>query len=270
MSGRMRPVTAPGPLLRLFALAGYALLLAPGLVVLVVSFSAGNYLTFPPPGFSTRWYAALFSNGQLMGALGTSLMLALLVAALALLAGGPAAYALARLEFRGKGVIAGLLAAPLLLPTLVLGLALLLAFQPLRLVATWPGLVLAHSLVAIPFAVRIMVQAFAAVPREVEEAAWTLGATPLRAALRVTLPLAAPGAVAAAALAFLVSFDETVISLFVVGPRLSTLPVEMFRYAESRSDPLVAALAMALIVVALAVVLLVERLVGFQRALARE
>ncbi|MDT8265211.1 ABC transporter permease subunit, partial [Roseomonas sp. DSM 102946] len=125
-------------------------------------------------------------------------------------------------------------------------------------------------LVAIPFAVRIMVQAFAAVPRDVEEAAWTLGATPLRAALRITLPIATPGAVAAGALAFLVSFDETVISLFLAGPRLTTLPVAMFQYTESRSDPLVAALAMALIVVALAVVLLVERLVGFQRALAKE
>lgn len=266
----MRGVTEPGPLLRLFAFCGYAVLLAPAVVVLVVSFSAGEYLTFPPPGLSLRWYATLFANGPLMQALGTSLVLGLAVSALALLLGGPAAYAIARLDFPGKGVVAGLLAAPLLLPTLVLGLGLLLAFQPLRLVATWPGLMLGHSLVAIPFAVRIMVQAFAAVPREVEEAAWTLGATPLRAALRVTLPIAAPGAVAAGALAFLVSFDETVISLFLVGPRLTTLPVVMFQYAETRSDPLVAALAMALIAVALVVVLLVERLVGFQRALAKE
>ena len=114
-----------------------------------------------------------------------------------------------------------------------------------------------------------MTTAFAAVPREVEEAAWTLGATPLRAALRVTLPVAAPGAVAAGALCFLVSFDETAISLFLVGPRLSTLPAGRFRYAENRTDPLVAALAMALIGVALFVVLAVERLVGFRRALGR-
>ena len=115
-----------------------------------------------------------------------------------------------------------------------------------------------------------MATAFGAVPRDLEEAAWTLGATRLRAAWRITLPLAAPGAVAAGALCFLVSFDETVISLFLVGPRLTTLPVEMFRYAESRTDPLVAALAMTLILVALAVVLLVERLVGFSKALGRE
>lgn len=259
----------PGPVLRLLAAAGYALLLAPAALVLVLSFSAGDFLTFPPPGLSTRWYAALFSNAELMAALRNSAVLALGVAVLALLAGVPAAYAIARLRFPGRDVLAGLIAAPLLLPTLVLGLALLLALQPLRLAATWPGLLLAHSVVALPFAVRIMTTAFAAVPREVEEAAWTLGATKLRAVLHVTLPIAAPGAAAAAALCFLVSFDETVISLFLVGPRLSTLPVEMFRYAENRTDPLVAALAMALIGIALAVVLAVERLVGFTRALGR-
>lgn len=259
----------PGLLLRLFALAGYTLLLAPVFVVAVISFSAGNFLNFPPPGFSTRWYAALFANAELMAALGNSAVLALVVAAIALLAGLPAAYAIARLRFPGRDAVAGLIAAPLLLPTLVLGLALLLALQPLKLAATWPGLVIAHSMVALPFAVRIMTTAFGAVPRDLEEAAWTLGATRFRAALRITLPIAAPGAAAAAALCFLVSFDETVISLFLVGPRLSTLPVEMFRYAENRTDPLVAALAMALIVVALGVVLLVERLVGFNRALGR-
>lgn len=259
----------PGIALRILAFAGYALLLAPALLVVLISFSAGDFLTFPPPGFSTRWYVALFSNAELMAALRNSAVLALAVAAIALLAGIPAAYAIARLRFPGRDAIAGFLAAPLLLPSLVVGLALLLALQPLKLAATWPGLLLAHSMVALPFAVRIMTTAFAAVPREMEEAAWTLGATPLRAALRVTLPIAAPGAVAAGALCFLVSFDETVISLFLVGPRLSTLPVEMFRYAENRTDPLVAALAMALIFIAFAVVLLVERLVGFTRAIGR-
>jgi putative spermidine/putrescine transport system permease protein len=259
----------PGWFLRIAAFCGYALLLAPALLVCVISFSAGDFLNFPPPGFSLRWYVALLDNAQLMTALRNSAVLALCVAALALAAGMPAAYAIARLEFPGRTAMAGFLAAPLLLPTLVLGLALLLALQPARLAATWPGLLLAHAMVAVPFAVRIMTTAFGAVPKDLEEAAWTLGASRFRAALRVTLPLAAPGALAAGALCFLVSFDETVISLFLVGPRLTTLPVEMFRYAENRTDPLVAALAMTLIVVALAIVLLVERLVGFTRAVGR-
>ncbi|ONG45690.1 polyamine ABC transporter permease [Pseudoroseomonas deserti] len=260
----------PSWMLRLCAAVGFAILLLPGVLVLIVSFSAGDFLTFPPPGLSFRWYGALLSNAQLMTALGTSAILAAIVATVSLLLGAPAAYAIARLDFPGRGVLAAMLAAPLLLPTLVLGLGLLLVLQPLGLAATWPGLVLGHCLVAIPFAVRIMTTAFAAVPKELEAAAWTLGATPFRAALRITLPNAAPGAIAAAVLTFLVSFDETVISLFLVGPRLSTLPVEMFRYAERTADPLIAALAMTLIAFALLMVVLVERLIGFTRAIGRD
>ena len=259
-----------GPVLRLAALAGYALLLSPVVVVAAVSFSSGQFLSFPPPGASLRWYQALFANAEVISALGTSAMLATFVASLALLLGLPAAYAIARLRFPGRRLLADLLTAPLLLPTLVLGLALLLALQPLKLVATWPGLVLAHCTLAVPFAVRIMTTAIAAVPAELEAAARTLGAGPVRAALRVTLPLAAPGVMAAAALSFLVSFDETVISLFLVGPRLTTLPVELFRYAENRTDPMVAALSMLLIAIALAIVLLVERAAGLTRTLSKD
>lgn len=260
----------PGPVLLLAAAAGYLLLLGPVVVVAAVSLSSGQFLAFPPPGFSLRWFQALFANAEIMSALATSAILACMVSALALLLGLPAAYAIARLRFPGRRALADLLTAPLLLPTLVLGLALLLALQPLKLVATWPGLVLAHLTLAVPFAVRILTAAIAAVPAELEAAARTLGAGPVRAVLRVTLPLATPGILAAGALCFLLSFDETVISLFLVGPRLTTLSVELFRYTENRTDPLVAAMSMLLIIVALVVVLAVERLAGVARTLSRE
>lgn len=259
-----------GPVLRAAAFAGYALLLSPVVVVAAVSFSAGQFLAFPPPGLSLRWYQALFSNAEVMSALATSALLAAVVSSLSLLLGLPAAYAIARLRFPGRRLLADLLAAPLLLPTLVIGLALLLALQPMKLVATWPGLVLAHCTLAVPFAVRIMTTAIASVPAELEAAARTLGSGPVRVALRVTLPLSAPGIMAAAALCFLVSFDETVISLFLVGPRLTTLPVELFRYAENRTDPLVAALSILLIAIALVVVLLVDRAAGLTKTLAKD
>ncbi|WP_376089294.1 ABC transporter permease [Roseomonas sp. CCTCC AB2023176] len=259
-----------GPVLRAAAACGFLLLLAPLVVVVVVSFSAGAFLAFPPPGLSLRWYAALLANGDMLAALGTSAVLAAMVAALSLALGFPAAYAIVRLNFPGRRLLAGLLVAPLLLPTLVLGLAVLLALQPLGLTATWPGLLIAHLTLAVPFAVRILATAIGAVPAELEAAARTLGASPLRVALRITVPLAAPGALAAAALAFLVSFDETVLSLFLVGPRLTTLPVELFRYAERRTDPLVAALSVLLVLIALAVVLLVERAAGLTKTLSRE
>ena len=114
-----------------------------------------------------------------------------------------------------------------------------------------------------------MTTAFATLPPDLEDAAATLGATPLKVAFRITLPLALPGLIAAGALSFLISFDEVVISLFIVGPRLSTLPVEMYRYVEGHTDPMVAALAVVLILLSISVVLLVERLVGFTRTVSK-
>ncbi len=253
-------------MIRAFAALGYGFLLAPLLVVAVMSVSNDPYLNFPPTGFSLRWYVALAQNGPMLEAARTSVILASIVTLLALLTGVPAAFALSR--GAAPGFVAGALSAPLVLPTLIIGLGLLLVLQPLGLVATWPGLALGHVVVVLPFVVRLMTTAFAALPMRLAQAAMSLGAPPWLAFLRVTLPMALPGVIAAATLAFLVSFDETVISLFLVGPRLITLPIALFRYAESRTDPLVAALAVVLVVISAVVVLVVDRLAGFTRTMS--
>lgn len=260
---------AVSPALAIMAGLGYTLLLGPVLVVFVIAFSADNFIVFPPSGLSLRWFGALFSHPALMRGLQFSLVVAVLVAMLSLLLGVPAAYALAKGQFRGREVLAALFLAPLMLPTLVLGLALLLAFQPLRLTATLPGLVLGHLCVTLPFVVRMVSTALVNLPDDLEAAAATLGATPWRVIRRVTLPLAMPGLVAATALSFLLSFDETVISLFISGPRASTLPVEMVRYVEGRTDPMVAALSLILIAGTLVIVFIVERLVGLMHAVGK-
>jgi putative spermidine/putrescine transport system permease protein len=256
-----------GPVVRLMAVCGYLVLLSPLAVVALLSVSSGTFLTFPPPGFSLRWFTALAGNADILIAARNSAGLAVLVTLIALLAGFPAAVAIAR--ERVPGWVSLLLSAPLLLPTLVIGLALLITLQPYGFVATWPGLALAHIVVVLPFVVRVMVSSLQALTADMEEAAATLGAAPLRAFLRITLPLAMPGVLAAATLAFLVSFDETVISLFLVGPRLTTLPVALFHYTESRTDPLVAALAVSLVAISIGVIALVDRLIGFTRAMGR-
>lgn len=135
--------------------------------------------------------------------------------------------------------------------------------------ATFHGLVLAHLVVTLPYALRVLVTALSTLPPSVEEAAASLGAKPLAVFRRVTLPLMTPGIVASAALAFLVSFDEVVISLFVVGPRITTLPVELYRYVDTRSDPLVAAASVFLILGTLLIVVLVERTMGLNRAVGK-
>ncbi|MBN9064642.1 MAG: polyamine ABC transporter permease [Rhizobiales bacterium 65-9] len=263
-------MTGAGPALSAAAGVVYALILSPIVVVLLLAFSADNFILFPPSGYSLRWFIQLAANGPLLNALLLSAQIAVAVTALSLLIGVPAALALAKGGFRGAEAMKSFFLAPLLLPTLIIGLALLLAFTPLRLTATLPGLALGHMTITLPFVIRMMTTAFAAMPDDIEAAAATLGASPRRVIRRVTLPLAAPGLIACAALSFLLSFDETVISLFLSGPRAATLPVEMVRYVEGRTDPLIAALSMVLIVGTLVIVVLVERLVGVARAFGNE
>ena len=247
----------------------YGFVLAPIVLVSLISFSADNFIRFPPEHWGIRWYRALLGNATFLAAFRTSAILAATVTLLDLAVGIPAAYAIARLRFRGRDGLFAFLTAPLLLPSVVLGLSILLAFSPLRLVATWPGLALAHMVITLPFVVRIVATALSTLPPDIEDAAATLGAPPRQVFRRVTLPLMIPGVLGASALAFILSFDEVVISLFIVGPRLSTLPVEIFRYVEGRTDPMVAALCSVLILGSISIVVILERTVGFLRALSK-
>jgi putative spermidine/putrescine transport system permease protein len=247
----------------------YGFVLAPIVLVVLISFSADNFIRFPPEQWGIRWYRALLQNATFLTAFRTSAILAAMVTLLDLAVGIPAAYAIARLRFRGRDALFAFLTAPLLLPSVVLGLSILLAFSPLRLAATYPGLTLAHMTITLPFVVRIIATALSTLPADIEDAAATLGAPPRSVFRRVTLPLMIPGVLGASALAFILSFDEVVVSLFIVGPRLSTLPVEIFRYVEGRTDPMVAALCSVLILGSIAIVLVLERTVGFLRALSR-
>ena len=247
----------------------FAFLLAPVVLVIPMSFSADRFLVWPPSGFSLRWYSALLGETKLMEAARNSFVLALLVTVAALAIGTPAALALGRSRFRGREALIAVLTAPLLLPTIVLALALLIVFVGYGLIGSWAGLLFAHLLVALPYGIRVLMTAVATLPPAVEEAAASLGAAPLSVFRHVTLPLMMPGVAATAAIVFLVSFDEVVISLFVVGPELTTLPVAMFRYVESKTDPLVAAVSALLVLLTLGVVVILERAMGLARAIGR-
>jgi putative spermidine/putrescine transport system permease protein len=244
----------------------FIFLLAPVLLVIPLSFSSASNMVWPPPGWSLRWYGAMLQQEGLLQAAWNSLVLGGLVAGLCLLCGMPAALALDRGRFPGREALMSLITAPLLLPTIVLGLALLIVFVGYGLLGSWTGLVLAHLTITLPYAVRVLSTALATLPAGIEDAARSLGASPLRVFWRVTLPLMLPGVIATAAITFLVSFDEVVISLFVVGPQLTTLPVALFRYVESRTDPMVAAVSTVLVGLTLLIVLVLDRAVGLRRA----
>lgn len=254
---------------RLLVVSLYLFLLAPILIVVPLSFSNDAYLTFPPQSWGLRWYAALIHHDGITRAFWVSLGLASLVTVLSLCAGIPAAYAIRRLTFRGRDALMNLFTAPLLLPSIVLGLAILLVFVRLQLLGTFLGLVIAHLIVTTPYVIRIMTTALGTLPPSVEEAAAMLGASPFVVFRRITLPLMMPGLVASTALAFLLSFDEVVISLFVTGPRITTLPVEIFNYVEARTDPMIAAVSVVLVTATIAIIMLIERSLGLSRTIGK-
>jgi putative spermidine/putrescine transport system permease protein len=251
---------------RLLVVAAYAFVLAPIAIVVVMSFSSDRYIVFPPSGWSTRWYTALWANAEFHAAFRTSLGLATMVAFAALALGVPAAFAIVRGNGPWRDAAYTVLTSPQLVPSVVLGLILLLVFAPVRLVATLSGIIIAHTVVSLPFVVRIMVTTFSTLAPDCESAAATLGAPPLTIFWRVTLPLAAPGLLAAAVIAFIVSFDETVVTLFLSGPRFTTLPVAVFNYVTNRTDPLVAALSTVLLAGTAVLVTAIERSIGLARA----
>ena len=256
-------------LARAYVFAVFGFIFLPLLIILVISFSADSYLSFPPSGWSLKWYSTVLNNAGFMQGLKNSAIIAAIVAVLSLALGLPAAFALVRLEFPGRTLIRNLILAPLVLPAMMLGLGILMVFTPAGLVATYPGLVLAHLVMTLPFSVRILQTSLANLGTDVEHAAMTLGATPMQAFVQITLPRLTPGIVASGAIAAIMSFDEIVLSLFLVGPRLQTLPVAIYRYVDERTDPMVAVLAVLLIALSLAMVLVIERSVGFTKAFSR-
>lgn len=245
----------------------YLFLLAPLLVVLLISFDTRPYLAFPPADLSLGSYVAAAKNPAFMRAFGVSVAVGLVAALLALAAGVPAALILARQRFRGRDALSTLFLSPLLVPHIVLAVGVLLVLAPMNLLDSYAGLVMAHVGITIPYVIRTVSLSLAAVDPRCEEAARVHGASPVVAFWRVTLPLAAPGLIAGGVIAFLVSFDEAVIALFITAEHVRTLPLEIFKYIEFRNDPQIAALSVLLIVVSMILMLLVERVVGLRKAL---
>ncbi|MEV7085156.1 ABC transporter permease [Streptomyces sp. NPDC093085] len=245
----------------------YLFLLAPILIVLVESFDTSTYLRFPPEGFGLGAYRQVFTNDAFREGFQVSAVTAAVTALLAVATGVPAALALTRLRFRGRAAVEAVFLSPLLVPHIVLGLALLLILAPIPLTDTYPGLILAHLGVTIPYVVRTVAAALVSADPRAEEAARTLGANGLVTFWRITLPAIRSGVFSGAVIAFLLSFDETVISLFVSGQNTVPLPVAVLQYVEYRSDPSVASLSVLLVLLSVVVVVLVERGIGLRRTL---
>lgn len=256
-------------LLRLVVGVVLALVIGPILIVVVVAFSSGESLAFPPPGLSLRWFEAFLANAGMRGAFLFSIGLALAAACGASLTGLLGALYVSR----RRGLVASglqmLMMAPLVFPAIILGLALLLLYKTIGMAVT-PGLFLAHVVLCTPYAFRAMLTSLQSFDATLEEAGQSLGAGPLRAFLLITLPIVWPGVLSGWLFAFVVSFGELNAALFLTGPGVTTLPIEIFSYLQFQGNQLVIAAASAVqIGVILLALVLAERLVGARRLVQR-
>lgn len=247
---------------------GITILVLPVLVVLLSSFTSSAVLRFPPPGFSLRWYEALFDparSGHIHGALANSLWVALVATAIAALFATLAALSVARVNRAGARALEAGFLSPLILPGLAFGLAALMFFSLLGFRPSLNLLVAGHLVVVAPFVFRTTLASLSQLDPALHESSASLGAGRLYTFRRITLPIIAPGIAAGAFLAFVASMDNVPVSLFLTNARTNMLPIRMWGMMESQLDVRVAAMSGALIVIVLTLMIAMDRLAGLTR-----
>jgi putative spermidine/putrescine transport system permease protein len=256
---------------RLLLVAGGAVIFLPLVLTLYLSLFNETIIVFPPRGYTLGWYGRI--AGAFGGALWTSLRIALASVAVSLLIGVPAGIGLSRYRFRGRDALSTFLLSPLTIPGIAIGLGIyVLAVwieeqTGMELAGSIRLLIMAHVLITMPWVVRLCLASLTNHERTTEEAAASLGANPLMVLWRVTLPAMRPGIVAAGLFAFIVSFENLELNLFLVAPGMTTLPVAVLQYLQYHIDPLVAAVAVAQIAVVGGALLLLDRFVALGQVL---
>jgi putative spermidine/putrescine transport system permease protein len=251
-------------------------ILLPIVFVIWLSFFAQEIPSFPPQDYSLRWFGAVFEHRQFVQGFITSLQVGMTATVIGLALGVPAALVLARRSGGAGGPLGQLLLLPLVVPGIVLGTAIyifhveaeILAYERghnLAVIGSLGGLIAAHVLIVIPWTVRLVLASLAGLDRSVEEAALNLGATPWVTFHRVTLPMIRPGIVAAALFGFVTSFGNLEMSLFLVGPGRTTLPIAILQYLEWKLDPTIAAVSVYQMIVIAAALLVTDRFVRLAR-----
>ena len=242
-------------------------LILPVLVIIPLSFTSGTFLVYPIEHLSLRWYEDFFASASWMRALKNSLIVAPAATVLAMVLGTLASIGLTRGEFRGKALVMSLLISPMVVPVVIVGVASYLFFAPLGLGNSYLSLILVHAVLGVPFVIITVSATLQGFNQNLVRAAASLGATPLTAFRRVTLPLIAPGVISGALFAFATSFDEVVVTLFLAGPEQVTLPRQMFSGIRENLSPTIAAAATLLIGFSVLLLLTLEWLRGLSEKL---
>jgi putative spermidine/putrescine transport system permease protein len=232
----------------------------PILVIVPISFTSGNMLAFPMPGFSLRWYETILHGTAWIDAAKNSLFVGVWSTALAMVLGTMAAVGLSRARFRAKPYVIGLLVSPILIPIVITAVGMYFFFVSLGLVGTYLGLILAHTALSVPFVVITVLATLEGFDTNLTRAAASLGAPPLTTFRKVMLPIIFPGVASGGLFAFATSFDEIVVTLFIAAPEQRTLPRQIFSGVREYVSPGIAAVATLLIVISILLLTTVELL----------
>jgi len=235
-------------------------LVAPILIIVPMSFTSGNLLVFPLPGLSMRWYQSLTEGAAWIDAAKNSLIIGLSSTALAMVLGVMAASGLARANFALKPVLIALILSPVLMPIVITAVGMYFFFAGVGLSGTYLGLILAHTALGVPFVVITVLASLEGFDHNLTKAAATLGASPLTAFRKVTLPIIFPGIASGGLFAFVTSFDEIVVTLFLAAPTQRTLPRQIFSGVREYVSPGIAAVATLLVLLSAALLVTVQLL----------
>ena len=252
----------PHPILIGIAVLVYLFLMLPLVIVVGASLSDTTYLTFPPQGLSLRWFENIFEISAFRRTIITSLQIALLGTLIALLIGIPAAYALNRFRIELPKWLGTLFVLPILVPEIVFGFALLKSFTVGTGAPIFLSLLIGHTLIVLPYVVRVISASLASFDFSIEEAAISLGSAPVKTFFTIVLPNVRAGVIAAFILAFITSLNDVSVSLFLTGPGISTLPIQILAHVEQFFDPTVASVSVLLMFLTVAVMAVVERTLG--------
>lgn len=252
--------------IRILVLLLLVVIVAPLAVPMLMAVSDTPFLTFPPRGFTLEWFGHVLFSEEAQASFLFSLQLACLATIAALLLGVPAAAGLVRCEFPGRSAIIGLMLSPVIVPLIVTGVALLQMFSSLGWGDTLTQLVIGHTVVCLPYVVRSVTASFVLVDRDLEDAAAVMGAPPHKVLTRVVWPQVRPGILAGAVFSFVVSFDDYPISMWLADGRHFPIPLYLHGLLERSIDPSIAAISTLVILFALLLVIVIEKVFGISVA----
>lgn len=248
-----------------FVILFFGFIIAPIAIVVVISFQSANYIAFPIESFSLKWFARIYEYEPFLSALIVSFQIAFAAAALACIMGIPAALGIVRSRSRHADLVMTSLLSPLSIPFIVLGFALLFYLSALGFGVSFISLLIAHTVVSLPYIVRTVVGVYRGVNAQLEEAAETLGATRWQSFYHVTLPQIRPGIFGGAVLSILISLDNLPVSYFFGSATTNTMPVVMLSYLETSFDPSIAALSTFQLLVAVVALFVIDRIYGLRQ-----